>query len=85
MLPSKVLFLKKVYTDDIELDKFDFYSNKPIDAKKYLISHRATFKQLGEDGWSMPVFSRRTISIFTDVNRSIDAEAITSALRNMNV
>lgn len=84
MRPSKVLLLKKVNTGEVDLDKFDFYSNKPDEAKKYLISHKETLKQLSESGWSMPVFNRRTISIFTDVNRSIDAETIKSALQNLN-
>lgn len=84
MRPSKVLFLKKTYTGEVDLDKFDFYSNKPDEAKKYLISHQTILKQLSDSGWSMPVFNRRTISIFTDVNRSIDAETIKSALRNLN-
>lgn len=81
MRPSKVLFLKKIYTDEADLDKYDFYSNEPSEARKYLISHQTTLKKLSECGWRMPVFGRRFISIETDPNRSIDAENIKAALQ----
>jgi len=81
---SKVLFLKKVYTDEVDLDKYDFYSNKPDEAKKYLLSHHVVLSKLSEGGWEMPVFNQRSISIYTDVNSSFDAETIKSTLQNLN-
>lgn len=83
MRPSKVLFLKKLHTGNADLDKFDFYSNKPEEAKTYLLSHQATLKELTASGWSIPSFGRRSISIYADISHSIDAGAIKVALQNL--
>ncbi len=82
-IPSKVLFDKQVVTGDSELDRYDFYSNKPDEAKRYLTSRKAVLKQLREDGWRIPAIGRWSIITSTDVNRTLDPETIKTALKNL--
>ncbi|MDD1777115.1 MAG: hypothetical protein LUQ65_03030 [Candidatus Helarchaeota archaeon] len=82
-IPSRVLFDKKVVTDDPDLDRYDFYSNKPVEAKHYLTSRKTIFKQLIDSDWGIPDIGRRSITTSTDVNRSIDPETIEAALKKL--
>ena len=80
---SKVLFDKKVNTGDSDLDRYNFYSNKPNEAKRYLTSRKVIFRQLIDSGWKIPVIGRWSIITGTDVNRTLDAETIKAALVNL--
>jgi hypothetical protein len=82
-IPSKVLFDKAVLTHDPELDRYNFYSSNPDEAKKYLVSHKDIIKRLPESGWSIPSIDRRSITVSANVNHIINAEEISKALKIM--
>lgn len=82
-IPSKVLFDKQVITGDPDMDRYDFYSNKPDEAKRYLRSRKIIYEQLIKQGWRIPVVGRWSIITGTDVNHTLDPEDIKAALKSL--
>jgi hypothetical protein len=83
--PSRVLFAKKVITNNPELDKYHIYSNSPDEAKRYLnnSSRKQAIRTLIENGGSFPMMTRNGISVSADVNHAVDSEAVRVSLEHL--
>lgn len=83
--PSRVLFAKKVITDDPELDKYGIYSYSPDEAKRYLnnSSRKQAIRILIENGWSFPMIARTSISVSADVNHAVNSDVLRLSLEQL--
>jgi hypothetical protein len=76
--PSTVLFAKRVHISDDIFDNYYIYSNKPNEARQYLSneSRKAIIRQIIEKGWSFPHITKNYISIYANVDHSLDPAAL---------
>ncbi len=83
--PGTVLFAKRVYTGDGDLDKYYIYSNRPSQAKHYFndMTKRSFIKQLIADGWQPPMITSNSIWTTSEVKSSLDPEWIRRTLQNL--
>lgn len=83
--PGTVLFAKRVYTGDSDLDKYYIYSNRPSQAKRYFddMTKRLLVKQVIADGWHPPMIYSNSISISSEITSSLEPELIKKTLRNL--
>jgi hypothetical protein len=83
--PGTVLFAKRIYTGDNDLDKYYIYSNRPSQAERYFddMTKRSIVKQVIADGWRPPMINSNSISISSELTSSLDPELIKRTLQNL--
>lgn len=83
--PGAVLFAKRIYTGDGDLDKYYIYSNRPSQAKHYFddMTKRSLIKQIMADGWRPPMITSNSIWTTSEVKSTLDPDWIRKTLQNL--
>jgi hypothetical protein len=85
--PGTVLFAKRIYTGDIDLDKYFIYSNKPDEAKEFFhVSRKAAIKDIIQKGWTPPHITANQIQTQISITKpEVDPDFIKETLKMMAV